>query len=64
MELLEKGRKFLDAEDEFKYSQTEETIINTRLGVPEAGEDHIFAALTLGLEDDENDEGESDSPTP
>lgn len=64
LQLLEKGRKYLDAEDEFKYSQTEETIINTRLGVPEAGEDHIFASLALDLEDDENDEGESDSPTP
>lgn len=63
-DLLEKGRKYLDAEDEFKYSQTEETIIHTRLGVPEAGEDHIFASLTLDLEDDEDDTRESDSPTP
>lgn len=63
-ELLEKGRKFLDAEDEFKYNQTEETIIHTRLGVPEAGEDHIFASLTLDLEDDDDVTRESDSPTP
>ena len=53
--LLEKGRKFMDAEENFLYSDSEEAIIHGRFPSPvgDEEEDHIFAVITLGDEEDE-----------
>ena len=52
--LLEKGRQFMDAEDNFIYTQAEEAIIHGRFpSTSDTGEGHIFEVITLG--DDEDD---------
>lgn len=52
--LLEKGRQFMDAEDNFIYTQAEEAIIHGRFpSTSGEEEDHIFAVITLGDDDDE-----------
>lgn len=52
--LLEKGRQFLDAEDNFIYTQAEEAIIHGRFpSTDEDSEGHIFAVITLGDDDDD-----------
>jgi len=52
--LLEKGRQFLDAEDNFIYTQAEEAIIHGRFpSTDEGSEGHIFAVITLGDDDDD-----------
>lgn len=52
--LLEKGRQFMDAEDNFIYTQAEEAIIHGRFpSISGEEEDHIFAVITLGDDDDE-----------
>ena len=50
--LLEKGRKFMDAEENFIYTKAEEAIIHGRFPSLEAEvEDHIFAVIVPGEED-------------
>ena len=50
--LLEKGRQFMDAEENFMYNQSEETIIHGRFPAPEGDEEsHIFAVIDIGPED-------------
>lgn len=50
--LLEKGRQFMDAEQNFVYTQAEEAIIHGRFPVPEGEEEeHIFAVITIGDEE-------------
>ena len=50
--LLEKGRQFMDAEENFIYTQAEEAIIHGRFPVPEGEEEsHIFAVIDIGPED-------------
>lgn len=50
--LLEKGRQFMDAEENLIYTQAEEAIIHGRFPVPEGeDEEHIFAVITLGDEE-------------
>ena len=51
--LLEKGRQFLDAEENFLYTKAEETIIHGRFPSTSAEDGHIFSVITLGDEDDE-----------
>ena len=51
--LLDKGMKFMDAEENFLYTPAEETIINSVFARAEADEDsHIFSVI----EDDLGDE--------
>lgn len=51
---LEKGRQFMDAEDNFIYTQAEEAIIHGRFpSTSDEEDDHIFAVITLGDEEDE-----------
>ena len=59
MELLEKGRNFVDAEEKYSYTEAEEAIIHGHLPAPEGSEPHIFADISLG--GDEHDEDDSDS---
>jgi len=52
--LLEKGRQFMDAEDNFLYSDSEEAIIHGRFpSLDGEDEGHIFSVITLGDDDDE-----------
>jgi hypothetical protein len=55
LDLLEKGRQFMDAEETLMYTKAEEAIIHGRFPSPvgDEEEDHIFAVITLG--DDEDD---------
>jgi hypothetical protein len=61
--LLEKGRQFMDAEDNFTYSTSEEAIIHGRFPGNEAEGQHIFAAIEFEAgDDDEFEDEDTDSP--
>lgn len=61
--LLEKGRQFMDAEDNFLYTASEEAIIHGRFPGNEAEGQHIFAAIEIEAgEDDEFGREDTDSP--
>ena len=53
--LLERGRQFMDAEETLVYTKAEEAIIHGRFPSPvgDEEEDHIFAVITLGDNEDD-----------
>jgi hypothetical protein len=61
--LLEKARQFMDAEDNFLYTASEEAIIHGRFPGNKAEGQHIFAAIEIDAgEDDEFEREDTDSP--
>jgi hypothetical protein len=60
--LLEKGRQFMDAEDNFTYTPSEEAIIHGRFPGNEAEGQHIFAAIEFKVgEEDEFEHEDTNS---
>lgn len=54
LDLLERGMKLMDAEETLTYTKAEEAIIHGRFPSPVGDEeDHIFAVITLGDEQDD-----------
>ena len=51
--MLEKGRQFLDAEQNFLYTKAEEATIHGQYPSSTETDSHIFAVITLGDEDDD-----------